>query len=125
MKIMVASDIHGSVFYCRKLMTSIENEKPDKILLLGDLLYHGPRNPLPTDYDPKVVAEMLNNKKELLICVRGNCDSEVDQMMLDFPILSDSCMVYFEGHTIYATHGHHFSDTNIPPLNKNHIKGTW
>ncbi len=112
MKLMIASDIHGSAFYCRKLMEAIEREKTDKVLLLGDLLYHGPRNPLPEEYDPKAVAKMLNGVKERLICVRGNCDSEVDQMMLEFPILSDSALVCWEGQTIYAAHGHH----EFPPL---------
>ncbi len=116
MKLMIASDIHGSAAYCRKWMEAVEKEKPDQILLLGDLLYHGPRNPLPLEYDPKAVVAMLNTKKEQILCVRGNCDSEVDQMLLEFPILSDFCMVFWEGHRIYATHGHHHCDTNLPPI---------
>lgn len=107
MKLLIASDIHGSAEYCRQLLDAVKREKVNKVLLLGDLLYHGPRNNLPAGYAPKEVAAMLNEIKEKLICVRGNCDSEVDQMMLDFPILSDSALICFEGMTIYAAHGHH------------------
>ncbi len=114
MKLLIASDIHGSAFYCRQLLQAVERENPGKILLLGDLLYHGPRNPLPEEYDPKTVAEMLNGIKEKLICVRGNCDSEVDQMMLNFPMLSDSALLCMDDTVIYATHGHH----QFPPLQR-------
>ena len=107
MKILIASDIHGSAKYCRQLMTAVEREAANKVLLLGDLLYHGPRNDLPSEYEPKEVAAMLNGIKEKLLCVRGNCEAEVDQMMLDFPVLSESALIYWEGTTIYATHGHH------------------
>lgn len=112
MKLLIASDIHGSAEYCRQLMAAVEMEEPVKVLLLGDLLYHGPRNNLPAEYAPKEVAAMLNEIKEKLICVRGNCDTEVDQMMLKFPILSDSAILCWEGMTIYAAHGHH----DFPPL---------
>ena len=118
MKLMIASDIHGSAYFCRQLLSAMEIELPTKLILLGDILYHGPRNDLPTEYAPKQVAEMLNGIKEKLICVRGNCDTEVDQMMLYFPILSDSSIIFYNGHTIYATHGHHHSNTNLPPLEK-------
>ncbi|MBE7033817.1 MAG: phosphodiesterase [Ruminococcaceae bacterium] len=107
MKLLIASDIHGSAEYCRSLMEAIKRENPSKVLLLGDLLYHGPRNDLPAGYAPKEVAAMLNEIKGKLICVRGNCDTEVDQMMLDFPVLSDSAMLFIDGMTIYAAHGHH------------------
>ena len=107
MKLLIASDIHGSAEYCRQFMEAVERENPTKVLLLGDLLYHGPRNNLPLEYAPKEVAEMLNGIKEKLLCVRGNCDTEVDQMMLDFPVLSDSALLCWEGMTIYASHGHH------------------
>ncbi len=107
MKLLIASDIHGSAEYCRHLMEAVERENPAKVLLLGDLLYHGPRNNLPAGYAPKEVAAMLNGIKEKLLCVRGNCDTEVDQMMLDFPVLSDSALLCWEGMTIYAAHGHH------------------
>ena len=85
MKFLIASDIHGSAYYCKKLMELIETEAPDTILLLGDLLYHGPRNALPRDYDPMQVAAMLGNYADKILAVRGNCDAEVDQMVLPFP----------------------------------------
>src|SRR5699024_4913528 len=103
---MIASDIQGSAFYCRKLLDAFGKEQPDRLLLLGDLLYHGPRNDLPLQYLPKEVISMLNGVKESLLCVRGNCDTEVDQMVLEFPILSDSCFLYWNGRAIFATHGH-------------------
>ena len=107
MKLLIASDIHGSAEYCQQLTQSIERENANKVLLLGDILYHGPRNNLPAGYAPKDVAAMLNAIKSKLICVRGNCDTEVDQMMLEFPVLSDSALLYIDGVTIYAAHGHH------------------
>ena len=107
MKLLIASDIHGSAQYCRQLLEAVEKENPTKVLLLGDILYHGPRNDLPAQYAPKEVAAMLNAVKEKLICVRGNCDTEVDQMMLEFSVLSDSAMLFCDGLTIYAAHGHH------------------
>ena len=93
MKWMVASDIHGSAKYCRELLGAYEREKADRLLLLGDLLYHGPRNDLPEEYAPKMVIAMLNAKKNQILCIRGNCDAEVDQMVLEFPILADYCML--------------------------------
>ena len=106
MKLMIASDLHGSACYTRLLLEEMEREKPDKLLLLGDILYHGPRNDLPKEYDPKAVAAMLNGVKEKLLCVRGNCDAEVDQMMLEFPILADCAVLWADGLTIHAVHGH-------------------
>ena len=117
MKLLIASDIHGSAHYCRQLIMAVEQENPAKVLLLGDLLYHGPRNNLPTEYAPKEVAAMLNGIKEKLICVRGNCDTEVDQMMLEFPVLSDSAIICWDGMTIYAAHGHH----TFPPLQQGDV----
>ncbi len=116
MKIMVASDIHGSAFYCNKLLEAFDAEKADRLLLLGDILYHGPRNQLPKDYDPQKVAAMLNERAASLLCVRGNCDAEVDQMMLNFPIQADYCIIYAGKRLIYATHGHVFNTENLPPL---------
>ena len=116
MKIFVASDIHGSAFYCEKLLDAFDREQADRLLLLGDILYLGPRNDLPRDYDPKRVAPMLNARRDRILCVRGNCDSEVDQMVLDFPILSDSCMLFLGGHVLVATHGHVWNPENLPPL---------
>ncbi len=116
MKIMIASDIHGSAYYCRKMIDAYHMEKADRLLLLGDLLYHGPRNALPEDYDPKEVASMLNAMKEELLCVRGNCDTEVDQMVLDFPVMADYCLLELGGRPVYATHGHHWNPQTPPPL---------
>ena len=116
MKIMIASDIHGSALYCRKLLEAFDAEQADKLLLLGDLLYHGPRNPLPEEYDPKAVAAMLNARKRQILCVRGNCDGEVDQMMLEFPIMADYCILSAGNRMIFATHGHHYNETALPML---------
>ena len=84
MKLMIASDIHGSAYYCRKMLKAYEREQADRLLLLGDILYHGPRNDLPKEYNPKEVISLLNPKKQEILCVRGNCDTEVDQMVLEF-----------------------------------------
>lgn len=116
MKLMIASDIHGSAHYCRKLVEQFHQEKPDRLILLGDLLYHGPRNDLPREYNPKAVIPMLNQIKESLICIRGNCDTEVDQMVLEFPILSETCLLYWNGRMIYASHGHHVNPEKPPFL---------
>ena len=116
MKIMIASDLHGSAFYTKKLLEAWEWEKPDKLLLLGDILYHGPRNDLPEGYAPKEVIAMLNPLADRLLCVRGNCEAEVDQMVLDFPVMADYCVLFEQGKTIYVTHGHLFSESNPPRL---------
>lgn len=121
MKIMIASDIHGSAYYCEKLMEAWEREQPEKLLLLGDLLYHGPRNDLPKDYAPKQVIAMLNEKKDEILCVRGNCEAEVDQMVLDFPVLAEYCILYEQGRMIFATHGHIHNEDKLPPLKKGDI----
>lgn len=114
MKIVIASDIHGSAYWCRQLVDAFENEGADKLLLLGDLLYHGPRNDFPDEYSPKKVFEMLNALKEKITCVRGNCDSEVDQMVLEFPIMADFALVTDGSNTLFATHGHLFN-ADMPP----------
>jgi putative phosphoesterase len=106
MKLMIASDIHGSAFYCKQLLKAFENEHADKILLLGDILYHGPRNDLPKDYAPKEVISMLNGIKKQIISVRGNCDTEVDQMVLEFPVLNEQVYLCIEGTEMLAVHGH-------------------
>ncbi len=121
MRIMVASDIHGSAFYCEKLLDAFKREKTDKLLLLGDILYHGPRNDLPEGYAPKKVIEMLNAIKDKLLCVRGNCDTEVDQMVLDFPVLADYAILYLGDRLVYATHGHNYNEDKLPPLQKGNI----
>ncbi len=116
MKLMIASDIHGSEYYCRKLIEAYKNEKADRLVLLGDILYHGPRNDLPEGYAPKQVIELLNGMKEKILCVRGNCDTEVDQMVLDFPILADYAVIPVKNRLIYVTHGHKYNENNLPPL---------
>lgn len=121
MKFLIASDIHGSAYYCEKLLEAAEREKADRIVLLGDILYHGPRNDLPKDYAPKKVIEMLNPLKNKLLCVRGNCDTEVDQMVLDFPVLADYAVIPVCDKLIYATHGHNFNESKLPPLSKGDI----
>ena len=116
MKWMIASDLHGSAYYCRKMLEAFEREGADRLFLLGDLLYHGPRNDLPREYAPKEVIPLLNGKKEVLLCVRGNCDAEVDQMVLEFPVLADYAVLPVGQRLIYATHGHIYHVKNLPPL---------
>lgn len=117
MKILIASDLHGSAYWCEKLMQAFQDEEAEKLVLLGDLLYHGPRNDFPEDYAPKKVFSMLNAIKENLLCVRGNCDSEVDQMVLEFPIMADYALLLDEKRTLFLTHGHLYN-AETPPLLK-------
>lgn len=121
MKYVIASDIHGSAKFCEKLLDRYELENADRLVLLGDLLYHGPRNDLPEGYDPKKVVSLLNSVKNEILCVRGNCEAEVDQMMLDFPVLADYALVETDGLTLFVTHGHLFGKDNPPPLKKGDI----
>ena len=121
MKWMIASDIHGSAYYCRELLAAFEREGAQKLMLLGDVLYHGPRNDLPRDYAPKEVISMLNAIKEKLLCVRGNCDTEVDQMVLEFPVLADYAILVAGERMIYATHGHVYNENKLPPLQKGDV----
>ena len=116
MKWMIASDLHGSAKYCRQMVEAFEREGADRLLLLGDLLYHGPRNDLPDGYAPKEVIPLLNGLKPKLCCVRGNCDAEVDQMVLSFPVMADYCILPVGEKLVYATHGHIYNKKNLPPL---------
>ncbi len=121
MKYMFASDIHGSAYYCRKMLDAYREEQAGRLVLLGDLLYHGPRNDLPREYAPKEVIPMLNSLKSEIYAVRGNCEAEVDQMVLDFPVMADYCILSIEGKTFYATHGHIYNQNNLPPLQNGDI----
>lgn len=112
MKLLIASDIHGSAKYCKLLLDEYKKSGAEKLVLLGDILYHGPRNPLPENYAPQEVAKMLGEIKEHILCVRGNCDSEVDQMVLPFPVTPDYALVFADGIRIYLSHGHR----EVPPL---------
>lgn len=116
MKFLIISDIHGSIKYAKEAIELFKEEKCDQILLLGDVLYHGPRNPLPVGYAPKEVAEFLNTYKDKIIAVRGNCDSEVDQMVLEFPMMGDYQMIYLDDRKVFLTHGHLFNKDNMPKL---------
>ena len=121
MKWFIASDLHGSEYYTKLMIEAFESEKADRILLLGDVLYHGPRNDLPRDYSPKAVIEILNKYADKILCVRGNCDTEVDQMVLSFPIMADYAAICEKNTLIYATHGHKFNLENMPPLKNGDI----
>ena len=114
MKLMFASDIHGSQ-RLRGGACRLQSRGRGRLVLLGDLLYHGPRNNLPDAYDPKGVIALLNGVKNELFCVRGNCDAEVDQMVLQFPIMADYALFDLDGHTAFITHGHLFNLDNLPP----------
>lgn len=116
MKLLVVSDLHGSLYYGKKALELFETEKADKILFLGDALYHGPRNPLTKDYNPKELAELLNEYSDKIIAVRGNCDSEVDQMVLDFPMMADYSTLFLGSRIIFASHGHIYNKSNMPNI---------
>ena len=118
MKWMIASDIHGSALWCRKMLEAFDREKAQRLLLLGDLLYHGPRNDLPDQYAPKEVISMLNERKQVIYCVRGNCEAEVDQMVLDFPVLAEYMLLPLGERLCFVTHGHVFNEKHLPPLRK-------
>lgn len=121
MRIMFASDIHGSAYYCRKMLEAYRREGAGRLVLLGDLLYHGPRNDLPREYAPREVIAMLNSMKHEIYAVRGNCEAEVDQMVLEFPVMADYGVLMDGEQVIYATHGHLYHEHNLPPLKKGDI----
>ena len=118
MKFLIVSDIHGDAECCRALLDAYEREDAEKILILGDVLYHGPRNDLPTGYAPKKVIEMLNAISDKIVCVRGNCEAEVDQMVLSFPCMADMAKVKDEdkGVEIYMSHGHIYNPDKLPEM---------
>lgn len=121
MKWMIASDLHGSAYYCRRMLEAYDREGADRLLLLGDLLYHGPRNDLPREYAPKQVIELLNARKADIYCVRGNCEAEVDQMVLEFPVLADYFLLAAGKQMIFATHGHQYNKEHLPPMHPGDI----
>lgn len=121
MKLFVASDIHGSAYYCKKMLDTYKKEGAERMLLLGDILYHGPRNDLPKEYAPKEVIAMLNEHKDEIYAVRGNCEAEVDQMVLQFPVMGDYCLLPLRRKVIYATHGHVYNENNLPPMKEGDI----
>ena len=121
MKMMIASDIHGSAYYCERLLDRFGEEGCERLILLGDILYHGPRNALPRDYEPMKVASLLNGYADRILCVRGNCDAEIDQMVLKFPIMADYAVMVWNGRLIYITHGHIFNTDNLPPITEKDI----
>jgi uncharacterized protein len=121
MKLLVISDIHGSMEGLNRALDAFQAEQADYILSLGDLLYHGPRNPLPEGYNPKEVAAKLNQYKDRIMTVRGNCDAEVDQMMIEFPVLAEYAVLFHEGRRVFATHGHHHHMDQLPNLSPGDI----
>ena len=121
MKWFIASDIHGSAFYFERLLKCYKDENADRIILLGDILYHGPRNDLPKDYNPKKIIPMLNELKENILCVRGNCDAEVDNMVLEFDCMADYAVLSHKNNTIFITHGHKYNTSNPPSLKQGDI----
>ena len=121
MKWFIASDIHGSAYYCEKMLEDYKRENADRLLLLGDILYHGPRNDLPRDYAPKKVIAMLSPFKDEVFSVRGNCDSEVDQMVLPFPVLAEYSVLDIGKRLVFATHGHIFNEEKMLPMKSGDI----
>ena len=121
MKLLFISDIHGSAKYAREGINAFIKEKADFLVILGDVLYHGPRNPLPEGYDPKEVAEILNNYTNKIIGVRGNCDSEVDSMLLNYPSNMDYNIILLDNRRIFITHGHIYNEDKLPNLASNDV----
>ncbi|MCT4593809.1 MAG: phosphodiesterase [Anaeromicrobium sp.] len=121
MKLMFVSDIHGSIYYAKRAIEILEKEKAQALILLGDILYHGPRNPLPKEYNPKEVAELLNKYKDKIVAIRGNCDSEVDQMVLDFPISADYNYILHGDKRLFLTHGHIYNENNMDRLSSGDV----
>jgi len=116
MKLFFMSDIHGSIHFLNRALERFEEEKADYMVILGDELYHGARNPLPLEYNPKKVAEILNSLSDRIIAVRGNCDSEVDEMVIDFPIMATYSTILYDNKRLFLTHGHIYNESNMPKL---------
>lgn len=121
MKVLIASDIHGSLKYCNLLVEQYKKEKCDKLILLGDVLYHGPRNDLPEEYNPKGVIALLNSMADEILCVRGNCEAEVDNMVLSFDVLAEYAIMYTGSRMVFLTHGHKYNPDNLPKVKKGDI----
>lgn len=121
MKLFFISDIHGSEYYLNKALERFNKEQADYLVILGDYLYHGARNPLPKGYEPKKVTAILNSLADKIISIRGNCDSEVDQMVLNFPIMADYSIIFYEGKKLFITHGHIYNENNMPKLKDNDV----
>ncbi len=123
MKLMFASDIHGVASSCQQMLEAYRREGAQRLILLGDILYHGPRNGVAPGYDPQKVMEYLNDKAvcNQLLCVQGNCDAQVDQMVLNFPILAEYILLWVDGHTFYCTHGHRFTKEQLPMMGEKDI----
>lgn len=123
MKLLIASDIHGDILSTRRVIQTAKEQKVDKILLLGDVLYHGPRNDLPEHYSPKEVIALLNENAQNILCIKGNCEAEVDGMVLNFPVLCEQGFVYDGdcGVSMYLSHGHKYNPENLPPLPENSV----
>ena len=116
MRWIIGSDLHGSAEYTKLFLNAVESEKADRILLLGDILYHGPRNALPELYGPEQVFTMLNRYKDMILCVRGNCDAEVDQLLFSFPMMADYALMDAGSETFFLTHGHLWNEHKLPPV---------
>ncbi len=121
LKLFFISDIHGSIYYLNEALEKFKEEDCDYIVLLGDALYHGPRNPLPKEYNPKEVALLLNQHKDKIIAVRGNCDSEVDQMVIDYPMMGDYSIILHNSRRLFLTHGHIYNKDNLPNLSEGDV----
>ncbi|MDD2447701.1 MAG: phosphodiesterase [Tissierellia bacterium] len=121
MKLFFISDIHGSIYYLNKALDRFKKEEADYIVILGDILYHGARNPLPLEYEPKKVIELINSYADKIIAVRGNCDSEVDEMVIDFPIMSTYSNILYNNRRLFLTHGHIYNENNMPKLNEGDV----
>lgn len=116
MKYLLISDIHGCLPTLEQALRFFEAEHYDMLCILGDILNYGPRNRIPEGIDPKGIVERLNKMRDKIVAVRGNCDAEVDQMLLDFPIMADYALLVDGGHRLFLTHGHVYNEEHRFPL---------